>query len=406
MEEKITLQYLIDALAEKNGISKKKADTFVRTMFEVIEKALAEDKYVKIKGFGTFKLTEVDSRESVDVNTGERIEIEGHARVSFTPDAGMKELINKPFAHFETVILNENTQLEDTETVDYKEVLSEEGLPQLGEEKIVDIPSTANSNISVESPDGQETNSKTTEECIPDVEVSLDTAVLNTERERIEEPAESSKENIPFQDTAPIENEEKTSPDMEIVPEVRGKRANRSNRSWKFVVAGLIILLLILIGYGAYDFFVDSEISSSRGISSKDDIVVESNLEDEVKTLVDPLDIQTDSIKNLNVNEKADDKISAKHTLKQEERNQVKVDNKVTLHKPIAVLSDTIEYKITGTLMNYTLTEGETIVKLAKRFYGSKKLWPYIAKHNANIIKDVDKVPIGTELRIPKLEPR
>lgn len=85
-------------------------------MFELIEEALVTEKYVKVKGLGTFKLTEVESRESVNVNTGERIEIQGHTKISFTPDSGMKDLINKPFAHFETVILNENTKLEDTET--------------------------------------------------------------------------------------------------------------------------------------------------------------------------------------------------------------------------------------------------------------------------------------------------
>lgn len=85
-------------------------------MFELIEEALATEKYVKVKGLGTFKLTEVESRESVNVNTGERIEIQGHTKISFTPDSSMKDLINKPFAHFETVILNENTKLEDTET--------------------------------------------------------------------------------------------------------------------------------------------------------------------------------------------------------------------------------------------------------------------------------------------------
>lgn len=95
----------------------------------MIEEALATEKYVKVKGFGTFKLTEVDSRESVNVNTGERIEIQGHTKVSFTPDTTMKDLINKPFAHFETVILNDGVEFEDTpvevpETLDTPEVIA------------------------------------------------------------------------------------------------------------------------------------------------------------------------------------------------------------------------------------------------------------------------------------------
>ena len=104
MIEKITLQDIVNLLCEKQGTSPKEAETFVRTMFDLIEEALTNEKYVKIKGLGTFKLTEVNSRESVHVNTGERIEIQGHSKVSFTPDTSMKELINKPFSHFETVV--------------------------------------------------------------------------------------------------------------------------------------------------------------------------------------------------------------------------------------------------------------------------------------------------------------
>ena len=69
-------------------------------------------------------------------------------------------------------------------------------------------------------------------------------------------------------------------------------------------------------------------------------------------------------------------------------------------------LADTVEYDITGTKTNYTLQEGESLVKLAVKFYGTKKLWPYIVKHNKNIIKDADRVPIGTTLRIPELTPK
>ena len=116
MSEKVTIQDIIELLAEKHSMTKKDAEIFVKGMFELIEEALVTEKYVKVKGLGTFKLTEVESRESVNVNTGERIEIQGHTKISFTPDSSMKDLINKPFAHFETVILNENTKLEDTET--------------------------------------------------------------------------------------------------------------------------------------------------------------------------------------------------------------------------------------------------------------------------------------------------
>lgn len=114
MNEKLNIQDLIDLLAEKHGMSKKDADSFVKEFFLLVEESLEKDKYVKIKGLGTFKLIDVESRESVNVNTGERIEIQGHTKVTFTPEPSLKEVINRPFSHFETVVLNENTVLEDT----------------------------------------------------------------------------------------------------------------------------------------------------------------------------------------------------------------------------------------------------------------------------------------------------
>ena len=114
MNEKLNIQNLIDLLAEKHGMSRKNADSFVKEFFLLIEESLEKDKYVRIKGLGTFKLIAVESRESVNVNTGERFEIQGHTKVSFTPEPTLKDIINKPFAHFETVALNDNTVLEDT----------------------------------------------------------------------------------------------------------------------------------------------------------------------------------------------------------------------------------------------------------------------------------------------------
>lgn len=105
MNEKVNIQNLIELLVEKHRITPKEAEEFVKTFFAVIEEGLEQDKYVKIKGLGTFKLIGVESRGSIDVNTGERIEIQGHRKVSFTPDSALKELINRPFGHFETVIL-------------------------------------------------------------------------------------------------------------------------------------------------------------------------------------------------------------------------------------------------------------------------------------------------------------
>lgn len=118
MGERINIQNLVDLLAENKGLNKKDAERFLKEMFNLIEEALEQEKYLKIKGFGTFKLIDVDSRESVNVNTGERIEIQGHTKISFTPETSVRDQINKPFAHFETVILNEGTVFDDLAQVD------------------------------------------------------------------------------------------------------------------------------------------------------------------------------------------------------------------------------------------------------------------------------------------------
>lgn len=118
MNKKVLLQELTDGLARRKGITKKDADAFVRVVFEVIEQYLESDKIVKIKGLGSFKLVSVDSRESVNVNTGERIRIKGHTKISFTPDAVLRDQVNKPFAEFETVILSDGINLDEMEQVD------------------------------------------------------------------------------------------------------------------------------------------------------------------------------------------------------------------------------------------------------------------------------------------------
>lgn len=114
---KNSLNGLADKLAEKSGLSQIEAELFIRKMFDVCHQGLAADKIVKMRWLGTFKVTSVKERESVDVNTGERIVIEGRDKISFTPDNILKEIVNKPFAQFETVIVNDGV---DFESIDKK----------------------------------------------------------------------------------------------------------------------------------------------------------------------------------------------------------------------------------------------------------------------------------------------
>ena len=158
MKKKLTLQDFADYIAQSEGVDKTTAEAFVRAFFDIIEEGLIDDKFVKIKGFGTFKLVAVSERESVNINTGERFQISGHTKVSFTPDSTMKELVNRPFAHFEAVDLNDDTDTKEFEVIDEK--MEEE---ELDEGDNTDIDTTATDDSADNSDDQDQDTSDTAE---------------------------------------------------------------------------------------------------------------------------------------------------------------------------------------------------------------------------------------------------
>lgn len=113
--EKISIQELGDVFAARTKLSSKDAERLVKAMFSLIRDELAKGNPVKVRGLGTFKIIDVDPRESVNVTTGERIVIEGHEKLTFIPDATMKEIVNRPFSQFETVVLNDGVDFSDME---------------------------------------------------------------------------------------------------------------------------------------------------------------------------------------------------------------------------------------------------------------------------------------------------
>ena len=123
---KLTIQEIAKILVEKSGLNQKEANKFATDMFAIIQQRLEEDGLVKIKGFGTFKIISVEARESVSVRTGERVMIDSHAKVTFTPDTVMKELVNKPFSQFDTVVLNDGVDFEDIAADDEEETVNSE----------------------------------------------------------------------------------------------------------------------------------------------------------------------------------------------------------------------------------------------------------------------------------------
>ena len=135
---RLSIQEIAKVLVAKNGLEPSQANRFATELFAIIQERLEKNDLVKVKGLGTFKVITVDARESVSVRTGDRVMIEEHSKITFTPDATMKELVNKPFSQFETVVLNDNVEFDDlkeqpadSEFEDIKDDLTEAELVQL-----------------------------------------------------------------------------------------------------------------------------------------------------------------------------------------------------------------------------------------------------------------------------------
>ncbi len=405
INEKVTIQDLANLLFEKHGMSKKDAELFIKGMFDLVEEALATEKYVKIKGLGVFKLTEVDSRESIDVNTGERIEIQGHTKVSFTPDSALKELINKPFSHFETVLLNEGVQLEDTK-VETEEDVNEVVEPKVVEEKIITkveeernvpeeecITPVEETIVETVAPETEVVK----EEVVPELETPAPVVNVATEADDSQEvddkvedaetveitelpvPEETiSTEEIPEESV----QEETKGPDVvEEEPIVSQPTPDKTNRGLVLIT---ILLILIILGGAYWLFFRPADNDIKKESIEKESI-------EKIDTIVKEV-VEAQSIDTVVVEKAA--------TPEEKQPTVVKSEEKV------ASLSDTTAYVIVGTKTTHTLQNGETIIRVALKYYGAKNFWPYIAKHNEKTIKNANNVPVGTKLLIPELAPK
>lgn len=407
MNEKITIQDLANVLANKHSMEKKDAEQFIKGMFELVEEALSTEKYVKVKGLGVFKLTDVESRESINVNTGERIEIQGHTKISFTPDNSIKELINKPFSHFETVILNEGVELEETNEESQTPTISESSettdiIEKVVEESTIDIQQTtieiidtkteeeviaAEKEESVVVTEATDTPEYKVEESSSDtyIETSdvIDDELKNDEKgefeidESIDEPNEQAMANNEEIISETSVNEEGETPQEQ-------EEEEKTNKSLILIT---ILLILIIIG-GAYWLFGSSD-------SDEESPTIE-NTEVSILNTDSPID----NISTQPEQVKTEPDIQKVKSNKEDNVASVISDEKV------ASIGDTLDYRIVGTKTTHILQSGETIIKVALKYYGAKNYWPYIAKHNEKTIKNANNVPKGTKLLIPELAPK
>ena len=467
MNERLTIQDLTDLLAAKHSMTKKDAEAFVKEFFLLIEQALENEKTVKIKGLGTFKLIDVDSRESVNVNTGERFQIKGHTKVSFSPDANLRDTINKPFAHFETVVLNENTILEDTPIEDTEEeeageeasaqtVLNEmgdnsettaieenEGTDNLSEEEPIQEEQIASRPLveeSIEEPaiteesaiaqeSTEQTSPKEPEEIItetnieekveqledeevPEEEVTIDEqqpASIEEEKEKItaEKIIEQELLKANLQPVTPIVPPAEKETIKPVQPKQISQPVSKKTApvKEKSPVPYLIavIVVVLLLCGGVILFIYYPDLFSSSS---------DKNALDMPPVTTQPVQPEaqlSDTIAHKDTTKVITPDVSKVATTtqpvaKKEEAIPVKAEPQTVTQQPAtSAYLDSASYKITGTKTKYTIKEGETLTRVSLRFYGTKAMWPYIVKHNPKVIKNPNNVPYGTTIEIPEL---
>ena len=370
---KLTIQEVAKILTEKNGLEPREASRFAAEMFSVILQRLEEGDTVKVKGLGTFKIINVEARESVSVRTGERVVIDSHAKVTFTPDTIMRELVNKPFSQFETVVLNDGVEFDD---------INDEVTEETAEETVIEEPVVEETPL-VEVPVIEETSA------VEEEPVVEEPVVEEPEEEQVteEEPAEL----IDF-----YEEEEQ-----------------ESELHWgRWLLGGLAVLVLMMgAAYGGYEYGLQQQV-----VVMTDTLVV--------RDTVYMADIQNESQDSAVVEETAEESImdemisapmakkGAQAEAQAKPEPQAKLTSQVK-NEPAAEQLDQWSakdervrlgaYRIVGLLREVKVLEGQTFYSICRAHLGPD-MQCYVEVYN-NLPRN-PQIKTGQVLKIPKLEPR
>ena len=253
-------------LVEKHGIKLADAELFISLMTEIINEGVHRERQVKIKGLGTFKLTSVSSRESIDVNTGERIVIEGRDKLSFAPDNAMKELVNQPFSQFETVVVNDGVELEDEYKEQVEEVAPAEEKKEIVEEKAMEevefpceepvepiavVSEMSDETMLVEEDKQedkvQETISETNVLEVEQIETAQET--IETASDNVAKAEEETLESSPEKEDEPmIAGTDSRENDIEDTENITTANTPHKSSYMKPLVVGFVALFVVLIG--------------------------------------------------------------------------------------------------------------------------------------------------------------
>ena len=431
---KVSVAWIAEAIAGKHGLTQKDAEQFVATFFDLINEALHEEKMVKVKGLGTFKVIDVRERESINVNTGERVVIESHGKISFTPDPIMRDLVNKPFAQFETVMLNDDVDIEELNAVS----VDEEPLAIVDEQpqEVEEEPNVAAAGPEVVDEQPLMNEDQSQEETVPQLqeveEPLMEVAerfveeepeqVVEEEPEQVEEelpveaeeqpqqameteaalmPVEASPvddEPQPEEESSPVEEEPLAAQDEDEEEEEKPSSFFERHETLLLTLSHLFVAAIALaIGYiiGMQHFDMDRPVVQETVVDSTARVS---------KTVVKPA--AKDSVKD-SVKEKAQQVKEDKHLLKEEDVVNVPAattnDQPATANdsKQLATANAMVKtgaYRIVGTAKTITVKKGDTMERLSRLYLG-EGMSCYIQLHNG-----VAEVSEGMRLKIPKLE--
>ena len=485
MSDKLNHSDLSALFAKEADISGAKAENFTKAMFELIIEGLEQDGTVKINGLGTFKITDVADRSSVNVNTGEKIEIKGHKKISFTPADAIKESVNQPFAMFEPVEVDENYK-DDAEGVEDAEEITtpveivdlkiaedpitvvtveeapveEVKVPEVIEEEMPadDSDSVAVEPIAVEilpeeyapavveveepveiaevvvedKQEDAESETSETEEPVADGDVAVETvadeydAVVASADNVLPEETVEVKVNETVQESVAVQ-ERSAEPVMVHVPKksaavyeapVQTKKKNsklRFNISFIIgVLAGVFVVSMLGRNHAedvaSAEPVADDNANPVVVVKTKSEPVV-SDVESEENIVADdtncfPCDTVIviendvfDPVKTPAVN------ISEVEEPKAEEAYAfVLLEQLDAIDLRSISVADTTLYVVEGELVRHTVAADETLTRIARQYYGDKRLWPYIVKYNN--MRDPNGLCRGMELVIPRLVPK
>ena len=356
MDAKLNYSDIVALFSEACGLSIADADAFSTVFFELIVEGLETDGIVKINGLGTFKLIAVENRESVNVNTGERFEIKGHKKLTFTPADSFKETVNAPFALFAPVEVEgeiEGTEETVAETADVADEDISEATIEEPAAPIVEIEETVADNLPDES---------SQDIALQDVSVGEASVVENETVAKNEDAVESVASDNTGNESKPV----------------------TKNSLAIFSFAAIFIAILSL---SAYAFLVNEESPAADTIA--DNVKVETPMAVAIEGDKSSETVVADSI------------ISVTPV---EEQPFVLLDTLAKRRLAMITVKDTTDYRISGTVVEHIVELEETLIKISLKHYGDKRLWPYIVQYN-NLSKPND-LACGMVLKIPRLVPR